>query len=80
MWLVTKRCGKNFLLGDLVTTTIINSNLRVPGLLLFLIIIVPKPDLSFLAPFVELVALTILASSYFRVIGFLSHTIAPFTF
>ena len=32
MWLVTKRCGKNFLLGDLVTTTI-RSNLRVPGLL-----------------------------------------------
>ena len=35
MWLVTKRCGINFLLGDLVNTTTISSNLRVPGLLFF---------------------------------------------
>ena len=50
MWLVTKRCGKNFLLGDLVTTTIINSNLRVPGLLLFLRIYCSRTRFEFLGP------------------------------
>ena len=50
MWLVTKRCGKNFLLGDLVTTTIINSNLRVPGLLLFSKIYRFQTRFEFLGP------------------------------
>ena len=63
-WLVTIRFGKNFLHGDLVNNTIIKSNLRVPGLLKTLIL-APECDSFLLAPFVELVALTILAARYF---------------
>ena len=48
-WLVTIRCGINFLLGDLVSNTISKSNLRVPGLLLF-VIIVPGMRFLFIRP------------------------------
>ena len=70
-WLVTKRCGKNFLLGDLVNTTINKSNLRVPGLLDFDIII-GKTRIEILGPVCRARRADHLSGEILNVIGFTS--------
>ena len=75
MWLVTIRCGINFLLGDLVTTTI-SSNLRVPGLLLFGNIL-GKTRFEFLGPVCRARRAEHFSAELLRIIDFLRRRL-PF--